>query len=149
MKIETPPMGFLMSEFEFQKFLFYFWPPPLFGTLSKIFPLSNYDASPYLLWSVNKSFSIIVLEERRSSLCWWILQSEFFSRLTCGQDGPFFKVIVKCFFVLCESWFLCVLAIKLLEGSRHRCSSRRFPWKKCLLKHWNGFYITHLDVKHP
>ena len=39
-------MGFQMSEFEFEKILFVFLPPPLFGTLSEIFLFFNYDASP-------------------------------------------------------------------------------------------------------
>ena len=43
-------MGFQMSEFEFQTFLFFFWPPPpLLGKKAEIFPFFNYDASPYII----------------------------------------------------------------------------------------------------
>ena len=40
-----PPMGFQMSVFEFQTFVF-FLTPPLFWKKSAIFPFFNYDASP-------------------------------------------------------------------------------------------------------
>ena len=43
-------MGFQMSEFEFQTFLFFFGPPPpLLGKNSQFFPFFNYDASPYII----------------------------------------------------------------------------------------------------
>ena len=40
-------MGFQMSEFEFQTYLFFVWPPPPMGKKAEIFPFFNYDASPY------------------------------------------------------------------------------------------------------
>ena len=45
-------MGFQMSEFEFQKFLYDFFLsplPPYLGHCPQIFPVFNYDASSYIL----------------------------------------------------------------------------------------------------
>ena len=46
LKNRDPPMGFQMSEFEFQSFLFVFLSPPNLGHCHQIFPFFNYDASP-------------------------------------------------------------------------------------------------------
>ena len=47
-----PPMGFQMSEFEFQTFLFcFFIPPPHIWDIVPHFPFFNYDASPNEFWS--------------------------------------------------------------------------------------------------
>ena len=46
-KIEIPPWVFKCPNLNFRHFCFFSYPPPpLFGTLSKIFPFLNYEASP-------------------------------------------------------------------------------------------------------
>ena len=47
-KIVTPPLCFQNSQIEIGTFLFFFTPPPI-GTLSQIFSLFYFDASPNLL----------------------------------------------------------------------------------------------------
>ena len=63
-------MGFQISEFEFQTFLFVFY-PPLFGTLFQIFPFLNHDASPKIfnttevclfIWFLELKCPIVVME---------------------------------------------------------------------------------------